>query len=41
MHEKMKMQEDKVDGFTTQLRNAEEFNKAFKQIMEALKNQSE
>ena len=41
MHERLQLQTDKVDGFSTQLRNAEEFNKAFKQIMEALKTQSE
>ena len=38
MHERLALQNDKVDNFATKLNNSEEFNKAFKQIMETLKN---
>ena len=41
MHERLALQNDKVDGFSVKLNNSEEFNKAFKQIMESLKNQAE
>ena len=41
MHEKVALQNAKVDGFQSKLNNSEEFNKAFKTIMESLKNQAE
>ena len=37
MHEKVALMNAKVDGFNSKLNNSEEFNKAFKTIMESLK----